>query len=65
MNGSMARSFMEKYTVTFAATNVLNHPVISGWNNTFNPNLLNGGQFGVPLGTGTMRQITATFRWTF
>jgi hypothetical protein len=65
LNGTMARSFYDKYTVTFAASNLLNHPVFSGWSPTFNPALENGGQFGQLLGAGGMRQISATFRWTF
>jgi hypothetical protein len=65
MNGTMARSFQDKYTVTFAATNVLNHPTYTGWNSTFNPNLANGGPFGELLPPGGMRTISATFRWTF
>lgn len=65
MNGSMARSFQDKYTVTVNASNVLNHPVFSAWNSTFNPLLPNGGQFGLLQPPGSMRQLTATFRWTF
>jgi hypothetical protein len=71
MNGSMARSFKDKYTVTFNATNVLNHPTFSNPYSTFNPvtsptmGLVNYGKFGELLSPGGMRTITATFRWTF
>jgi trimeric autotransporter adhesin len=65
MNGTMSRSFVEKYTLTFSANNVLNHPMYSGWNTTFNPALANGGPFGQLLPPGSMRQVTASFRWTF
>jgi hypothetical protein len=67
MNGSMARSFADKYTVTFNASNLLNHPIFAGWSNSFNPLLLNGGAFGqlLPPAQGSMRSISATIRWTF
>ncbi|HEX3746080.1 MAG TPA: TonB-dependent receptor [Bryobacteraceae bacterium] len=71
MNGSMARSFQDKYTVTFAATNLLNHPVFSSVYSSFDPVVdpttgqPNYGKFGTFLPPGAMRQITATFRWTF
>jgi trimeric autotransporter adhesin len=71
MNGNMARSFKDKYTVTFNATNVLNHPTFSNPYSTFNPvtspttGLLTYGKFGELLSPGGMRTITATFRWTF
>ena len=71
MNGNMARSFKDKYTVSFAANNVLNHPTFSNPYSTFNPvtspltGLLSYGKFGELLSPGGMRTITATFRWTF
>jgi hypothetical protein len=71
MSGSMARSFKDKYTVTFAATNVLNHPTYSNPYSTFYPvtspatGLVSYGKFGELLSPGGMRTITATFRWTF
>jgi len=70
MGGSMARSFEDKYTVTFAATNILNHPVYSNVYNTIDPivdsaGVVNYGKFGQFLPPSGMRQITATFRWTF
>ena len=70
MGGSMARSFQDKYTVTFAATNILNHPVYSSVYNSMYPTVdsagtLSYGKFGQFLPPSGMRQITATFRWTF
>jgi len=70
MGGSMARSFQDKYTVTFAATNILNHPVYSSVNSLIDPivdsaGTVSYGKFGQFLPPGGMRQITATFRWTF
>jgi trimeric autotransporter adhesin len=70
MTGSMARSFMDKYTVTVAATNILNHPVYGSPYSTFDPILgssgqINYGKFGELLNPGGMRTISATFRWTF
>jgi acyl CoA:acetate/3-ketoacid CoA transferase len=70
MGGSMARSFQDKYTVTFVATNLLNHPVYSGVNSFIDPivdssGTVNYGKFGQFAGVGGMRQISATFRWTF
>jgi hypothetical protein len=71
MTGSMARSFRDKYTVTFAATNVLNHPTFSSPYSTFDPvtspttGVVSYGKFGELLSPGGMRTITATFRWTF
>jgi hypothetical protein len=65
MTGSMARSFEDKYTLTVAAGNLLNHPTYTGAYSTFNPGLLNYGKFGELLPPGGMRTITATFRWTF
>jgi hypothetical protein len=65
MNGSMQRSFVEKISVTFNATNVLNHPNYTGWNTTWNPNLSEGGQFGVASQPQAMRVIQATLRWSF
>jgi hypothetical protein len=71
MSGSMARSFQDKYTVTFAASNVLNHPVYSSVYSTFDPitdattGAVSYGKYGQFLPPGGMRQITATFRWTF
>ena len=67
----MARSFEDKYTVTVAATNVLNHPTYSGVYGTFAPiadpatGLVNYGKYGQLTPPGAMRQIQATFRWTF
>ena len=66
----MARSFQDKYTVTFAATNILNHPVYSSVNSLIDPivdsaGTVSYGKFGQFLPPGGMRQITATFRWTF
>ncbi len=70
MGGSMARSFVDKYTVTVAATNVLNHPTYGSVYSTFDPILgssgqTNYGRFGQLNPPGGMRAITATFRWTF
>jgi hypothetical protein len=70
MGGSMARSFQDKYTVTFAATNILNHPVYSSVYSSMYPTVdstgtLSYGKFGQFLPPSGMRQITATFRWTF
>ena len=48
MNGSMARSFQDKYTVTFAGYQRAQPPDFPGWNSTFNPNFANGGPFGTP-----------------
>jgi hypothetical protein len=64
-NGSMQRSFQDKYSLTVAANNVLNHPSNWGVYNTFNPDLANYGKFGEFTNPGGMRALTATFRWTF
>ena len=64
-NMQAARSFAEHLTATFNSSNVLNHPVFTGVNRTFNPNLLNGGSFGTFQAPSGMRVITATLRWTF
>jgi hypothetical protein len=69
MNGSMQRSFQDKYNLTVSATNVLNHP--SGWGvySSFDQTLANAvpnyGKFGTYTQPGSMRALTATFRWTF
>ena len=65
LNGSMARSFADRITATFSANNALNHPTYSSWNATFNPNLADGGQFGIRNPPGGMRTVQATLRWTF
>ena len=64
-DGSMQRSFQDKYSLTVAASNVLNHASNWGVYNTFNPNLADYGKFGEFTAPGGMRALTATFRWTF
>jgi hypothetical protein len=64
-NGSMQRSFQDKYSLTVAATNILNHPSNWGVYSTFNPELANYGKFGEFTNPGGMRALSATFRWTF
>jgi hypothetical protein len=63
MNGSMQRSFQDKYNLTVAATNILNHPSNWGVYSSFNPAVSN--LFGTYTNPGAMRALTATFRWTF
>jgi trimeric autotransporter adhesin len=81
MNASMNRTFRlhDKYTLDaqLNATNVLNHVVISGYNTTWTPPVLQscgtgGGTcsvpsrtFGAPLGAGGMRAISLQFRMRF
>jgi trimeric autotransporter adhesin len=43
-----------------AATNVLNHPVFTGWNTT-----VNSTQFGVPLTANAMRSLETSLRLRF
>jgi len=64
-NGSMQRSFQDKYSLTVAASNILNHPSNWGVYNTFNPDLANYGKFGEFTNPAGMRALSATFRWTF
>ena len=43
-----------------AATNVLNHPVFTGWNTT-----VNSTQFGLPLNSNAMRSLETSLRLRF
>jgi hypothetical protein len=43
-----------------AATNMLNHPVFTGWNTT-----VNSTQFGLPLQPNAMRSLQTSLRLRF
>jgi hypothetical protein len=43
-----------------AATNMLNHPVFTGWNTT-----VNSTQFGLPLTPNAMRSLQTSLRLRF
>jgi hypothetical protein len=65
MDGSLQRAFSDHLNLRFDASNILNHPNFTAWNNVFNPALSGGGLFGSPLQPGSMRVIQATVRWSF
>jgi hypothetical protein len=52
-----ARFFLD---AKVAATNMLNHPVFTGWNTT-----VNSTQFGVPLTANAMRSLETSLRLRF
>jgi hypothetical protein len=52
-----ARFFLD---AKVAATNMLNHPVFTGWNTT-----VNSTQFGLPLAPNAMRSLETSLRLRF
>jgi hypothetical protein len=64
LDTSLARTFRPSgrffLDAKVAATNMLNHPVFTGWNPT-----VNSTQFGLPLSPNAMRSLQTTFRLRF
>jgi hypothetical protein len=64
LDTSLARTFRPSgrffLDAKVAATNVLNHPVFTGWNTT-----VNSTQFGVPLNANAMRSLETSLRLRF
>jgi hypothetical protein len=64
LDTSVARTFRPtgRFFLDFkvAATNMLNHPVFTGWNTT-----LNSTQFGIPLEPNAMRSLQTSLRLRF
>ena len=66
LNATMARTFRltKRYNLSaqIDATNILNHVTYTGWNTTYIPG---STQFGEPLNTNLMRQMSITMRLRF
>jgi trimeric autotransporter adhesin len=64
LDSSLARTFRPSGRFYFdfkvAATNMLNHPVFTGWNTT-----VNSTQFGLPLDPNPMRSVETSLRLRF
>jgi trimeric autotransporter adhesin len=64
LDSSLARTFRPSGRFYFdfkvAATNMLNHPVFTGWNTT-----VNSTQFGLPLNPNPMRSVETSLRLRF
>jgi trimeric autotransporter adhesin len=64
LDSSLARTFRPSgrfyLDAKVAATNLLNHPVFTGWNTT-----VNSTQFGVPLAPNAMRSLETSLRLRF
>jgi trimeric autotransporter adhesin len=64
LDSSVARTFRPSgrfyLDLKVAATNMLNHPVFTGWNTT-----VNSTQFGLPLNTNAMRSLETSLRLRF
>jgi hypothetical protein len=64
LDSSVARTFRSSgrlyLDLKVAATNVLNHPVFTGWNTT-----VNSTQFGLPLAPNPMRSLETSLRVRF
>ena len=64
LDSSVARTFRPSgrfyLDLKVAATNMLNHPVFTGWNTT-----VNSTQFGLPLNPNPMRSLETSLRLRF
>ena len=64
LDSSVARTFRPSgrfyLDLKVAATNMLNHPVFTGWNTT-----VNSTQFGLPLNPNSMRSLETSLRLRF
>jgi trimeric autotransporter adhesin len=64
VDGSLARTFRPSgrffLDAKVAATNLLNHPVFTGWNT-----MVNSTQFGLPLAPNAMRSLETSLRLRF
>jgi hypothetical protein len=64
LDSSLARTFRPSgrffLDAKVAATNLLNHPVFTGWNTT-----VNSTQFGLPLAANAMRSLETSLRLRF
>jgi hypothetical protein len=64
LDSSLARTFRPGgrffLDAKVAATNLLNHPVFTGWNTT-----VNSTQFGLPLAPNAMRSLETSLRLRF
>jgi hypothetical protein len=64
LDSSVARTFRPSgrfyLDLKVSATNMLNHPVFTGWNTT-----VNSTQFGLPINTNAMRSLETQLRLRF